>query len=271
MLLEILISTMNRTDFSFLENMFINNNIGDFQILIINQTSKEHILKPKSSNIRVINSFEKGLSKSRNLAIKNAIGDICLLADDDVKYLKDFREVVLEAFNKFKKADIMTFQMVDERGRLFKDYPDILKHNKKTVITVNSVVIAFKRDVLELNSVRFNEYFGLGSTFQTADEYIFLRNALNVNLNIYFKNNVILSHKFYSSGKAIGSDRIVFAKGALFYKYSNILAYPRLLKYLLFDFKNNYITYKQIWPKYLVGLRGIGEYKRLVKMKLLNH
>ena len=41
-------------------------------------------------NIRVINSFEIGLSKSRNLAIKNALGDICIIADDDIEYVEDF-------------------------------------------------------------------------------------------------------------------------------------------------------------------------------------
>jgi glycosyltransferase involved in cell wall biosynthesis len=34
-------------------------------------------------SVRVVNSFEKGLSKSRNLGLLNAHGKIVLLADDD--------------------------------------------------------------------------------------------------------------------------------------------------------------------------------------------
>ena len=263
MTLEVLISTMNRKDLSFLDSMFAKTGYHKYQILIVNQTSKDKILESNQSNIRIVNSFEYGLSKSRNLAIKRAFGDICLLADDDITYVKDFDKIVLETFENFNKADIITFQMVDESGKLFNDYPNIIEHDKKTLKTVNSVVIAFNRKAVNKQQIRFNEHFGLGAKFQTADEYIFLRNALASKLTICFQNKVILSHKFYSSGKAVGSDRKVYAMGALFYKYSNILAYLRLIKHLFFIYKRKYISLRELLPKFLIGIKGIRDYKRL--------
>ena len=75
--------------------MFANNTLEDYRILIINQTTKDNLLESELTNVRVINSFEKGLSKSRNLAIRNAMGDICLIADDDITYKKGFKKDII--------------------------------------------------------------------------------------------------------------------------------------------------------------------------------
>ncbi|MDD7885338.1 glycosyltransferase family A protein [Flavivirga sp. 57AJ16] len=263
---EILLSTMYRTSLSFLAEMFPEDNFLNYNILIVNQTSNDKLLKSGYTNIRIINSFEKGLSKSRNLAIKNAIGEVCLIADDDVKYQKNFKEIILDTYTKRSEADVVTFQMIDDAGKLFKAYPNITIHNKKTIKTVNSVTLTFRTERLKFHKVGFNQHFGLGAIFQNADEYVFLRNALKANLNVYFEPKVILSHNLYSSGKAVGSDRVIYALSAIFYKYSGVLAYPRLLKHLLFICKRKRIAFREIIPKYRVGLKGIKEYKRLVKL-----
>jgi glycosyltransferase involved in cell wall biosynthesis len=258
--LEILISTKDRDNLDFLNNIFVNNNAHSNPILIINQTQNLNFSCPHSDNINLINVNEIGLSKSRNLAIANAKADICLLADDDIVYENNFESIILNAFNLNPCADIITFKMNDFKGNSFKDYPIIKKHNKKSLSFVNSVVIAFRRNSIISNKVFFDENFGLGSTFQTADEYVFLRNALNLNLNIVFHNEVILSHPVDSSGKDVASDRILFAKGALFYKYYNILSFLKLIHYLYLMLKFKYISLGQVINKYLIGVKGIIKY-----------
>ena len=258
--LEILISTKDRDNLDFLNNIFVNNNAHSNPILIINQTQNLNFSCPHSDNINLINVNEIGLSKSRNLAIANAKADICLLADDDIVYENNFESIILNAFNLNPSADIITFKMNDFKGNSFKDYPVIINHNKKSLSFVNSVVIAFRRNSIISNKVFFDENFGLGSTFQTADEYVFLRNALNLNLNIVFHNEVILSHPVDSSGKDVASDRILFAKGALFYKYYNILSFLKLIHYLYLMLKFKYISLGQVINKYLIGVKGIIKY-----------
>lgn len=258
--LEILISTKDRDNLDFLNNIFVNNNAHSNPILIINQTQNLNFSCPHSDNINLINVNEIGLSKSRNLAIENAKADICLLADDDIVYENNFESIILNAFNLNPTADIITFKMNDFEGNSFKSYPIIKKHNKKSLSFVNSVVIAFRRNSIISNKVFFDENFGLGSTFQTADEYVFLRNALNLNLNIVFHNEVILSHPVDSSGKDVASDRILFAKGALFYKYYNILSFLKLIHYLYLMLKFKYISLGQVINKYLIGVKGIIKY-----------
>ena len=259
-ILEILLSTKDRANLDFLNNIFINNNSHSNSILIINQTQKTNFSCPKPDNVNLININEIGLSKSRNLAIHNAKSDICLLADDDIVYENNFDSVIINAFDQNPTADIITFKMNDFNGNQFKEYPKIKFHNKKSLSSVNSVVIAFKRDSIVSNKILFDEKFGIGSVFQTADEYVFLQNALNLNLNIIFHNEVILSHPFNSSGKDVGSDRILFAKGALFYKYYNVFSFFKLIHYVYLMYKFKYIRLNQVFNKFLFGLKGIVKY-----------
>ena len=256
---------MNRTSIDFLYEMVADIHFSSFNFLIVNQTSEDKLLVSNDKNVRVINSFEKGLAKSRNLAITNALGDICLFADDDVKYVSNLKEIITKAFAKRKEADVITFQMIDEFGNLFKEYPNIESHNKKTLYLVNSVVIAFRRINLLNSKVLFNEHFGLGSTFETADEYVFLRNALKANLNMYYEPEIILKHPFESSGKDEGSDTLIFARAALFYKYSGVLSYLRLCKHLYLVYRNKKLKFNQLYKKYKVGLKGIKTYKSYLK------
>ena len=261
--LEILISTKGRDSLDFLRNIFVNNNSHSNSVLIINQTENSNFSCPSTAKIKLINKNEIGLSKSRNLAIHSSTADICLVADDDIVYVKDFDKIILNAFSNNPNADIITFMMKDFDGKLFKQYPKKKLHDKNTLSSVNSVVIAFKRDSIISNNIKFDNNFGLGSIFQTSDEYVFLRNALDLKLNIIFQNEVILSHDINSSGKDAGSDRILFAKGAFFYKYYHVFSFFKLAHYVYLMFKFKYISFNQIVHKYLLGVKGIIKYINL--------
>ena len=257
--LEILISTTKKNNLDFVERIFFENNYENFPILIINQ-SKNH-LNSNKENIRIINSDTVGISNSRNLAIENSSEKYCLFADDDIVYKKGFYELVLKEFEKNKNADVITFMMEDENGDLFKDYSSIRKHNKKTLREVNSVVIAFRREVIIKNNIQFDPLFGLGGTFTTGDEYIYLRNCLDKNLNLIFCRKVILKHDSVSSGKLAFRDENIFARGAIFHKFYGYLSYIKLVHHIYLLKKKNLINYNQIINKFLVGLRGIKKFK----------
>lgn len=265
---EILISTMHKTSLSFLSKMFPNNDYSNYNILIVNQTSANNLLTSNHNNIRVINSFEKGLSISRNLAIKNAVLNICLLADDDVSYEEDFDKIIVDAFKKNNLADMITFQLVNSKGQLYTNYPDIIEHSKKTVSSVNSVVIAFKRNKIIKTNTLFNVNFGMGSVFATGGEYVFLRSALRKGLKIFFEPKTLLIHPDFSSGRAVASDKIVYARSAIFYKYNGALTYLKLGWHLFLLYKNNHIKFNEIRSKYQVGLAGIKKYRSFLKQGL---
>ncbi|MFK7781003.1 glycosyltransferase family A protein, partial [Psychroserpens sp.] len=143
--IEILISTMFKQDLAFLEPMFIHNNIDDFDLIIVNQTVKDKLLVSDKKNIKVINSFERGSPASRNLAIKNATKDICLMADDDIVYNDNLKNNILEAYKEHPNAAMISFEAVDESGKLYTNYHPQGKHNNKSLKKIYTWVITFNR------------------------------------------------------------------------------------------------------------------------------
>ncbi len=259
--LEILVSTNLTDNYEFIDKMFKNNSNFNNPVLIINQSKKK--INFFQDNFRTIYTDQIGLSNSRNLGIKNSKEAICLLADDDVIYTSDFIQIILNAFNKNTNADVITFQAINELGHSFKDYPTIKKHNKRSISTINSFLIAFRRERIQINNVKFDSRFGLGSTFETGDEYIFLRNALDNKLNVIHCPKFILSHKSVSSGQAVGKDKIIFARAAIFYKYYGFLSYIKLFHHILLLLNTNAINFRELFFKYNIGLKGIKKYKSM--------
>jgi glycosyltransferase involved in cell wall biosynthesis len=263
--LEILIATKNRTNLDFLALMFPFQHFSKFNILVINQSSSS-LLNSEFETVRVINVNEKGLSKSRNLALKNSSKKICLIADDDVVYFSNFDTGIISAFNQNPAASIITFN----HQRIGKEKPHnksktIYSHSKKTIENVCSIEIAFQLYNIKENNIHFDENFGLGSYFETAEEYLFLRDVIKLKLSALFYPFVIVSHPLVSSGENQGEDKIVLARAALFYKTKANLAYIWLLKYVFFLARNEYIDWNECVGKFKTGLSGIRKYKELVK------
>ena len=190
MKISYLISTMNRKNCEFIKEM----NIKD-DAIIINQANTENVITQTNGNqiIKFISKKERGLSKSRNLAIKNCDSDICVLSDDDFCYYDDASKIILEAYKEFEDADIIAFYFEDG-GTHNKKYDNKKKKvNYLTSMKISSAQITFKRESIIENNIYFNENFGTGAKdFYFGEENIFLFECLKKGLKIYIVPQYIL-------------------------------------------------------------------------------
>ena len=210
MYIEVIMSTMYRENIN--ELMIENKNIKG-NLLIINQTNNKK--QYKLNNIRMINYSERGLSKSRNRAIENSKADICLIADDDIIYKKDYIEIIQDLFNKNPNIDVITLRVDTPEGIPFKKYrKKSFIHNKFTIFKVSSISIAFRRNSILENNIKFDESFGLGAQFATGEEAIFLNDCISKGLRVKYEPISLVIHPFISSGKIFNENQL-FAKGAL--------------------------------------------------------
>ena len=113
------------------------------------------------------------------------------------------------------------------------------------------------------NNIQFDTLFGLGATFETGEEYLFLRNCIEKDLTVLFCPKIILEHKSISSGKLAFKDKNIFARAAIFYKFYGYLSYLKLMHHIYLLKKKNMITWKQVYRKFLVGLDGIKKFKSI--------
>ena len=265
--LEILIATMNRTTLDFLYRMFRDAELEACAVLIINQTTEDQLLKSPNGNIRVINSFEKGLSKSRNLAIANAIGEICLVADDDVCFLPEFQQRIKEAYANHPEAAVICFQTLTPDGSFYSNYAGAPKElTRRNIKKILSIEVSFKPGALREKAVIFNEWFGLGGIFEDAETFFFLREVIAKKVKALYYPAPVGVHKMYSSSDAVETDRVVRARTAAYYKAYKGRAYFLLMKYVVFLWRKGYITLREMPGKVRTGLKGIRDFKYLTRV-----
>jgi len=267
--LEIVIATMNKNDLYFLIPMFPFSHFSNFSVLIINQTQENKILISDYPSVRVINSFQKGLSRSRNLGIKNATGKIVLIADDDVVLIENFQKKIIKAYNENQNATVICFQTVTKKGDLYSNYLKKKKKlNSRKIRKVLSIEVTGKAEDLRKNNCFFNEFFGLGSKFQDSETFFFLRSIRHKRLKVLFQPSVIVMHESFSSSDYVCSDRLIYARMAGFYKTSGIISYLLLIKYMFFLIRKYNLSVFEIKRKFKIGLSGIYDYKLILNKKL---
>lgn len=161
---------------------------------------------------------ERGLARSRNRALDLASDEICLLGDDDQRYVPDVCERIEEAFARFPEADILTFAERTPDGALRRRYPT-RPRPLRSVLSVHRVrtpEIAFRLSRVRKVGLRFDADFGFGARYASGEESIFLADALRKNLKVWFVPSVISSHPAVTTAARGHTDRrLMYAKGAM--------------------------------------------------------
>lgn len=184
--INVLLSAMFLDDENYIDELNIFTDA-----VIINQCDRENQkqLDRKAfcgnpQNVLYIETKERGLSKSRNLAIEKASSDICILCDNDVVYVENYDKIILDAYDKLKDADIIIF-FIKRPERSVPVFNKIKKMNYLSVLKIFSPEISFKRN--SVKTIRFNEDFGAGSgKYIMGEENLFLYDALKKGLKIYY-------------------------------------------------------------------------------------
>lgn len=217
---------------------------GDVQYIIAHQYEQpEFKTVPVFLNrpdVKVFQSYGKGLSKNRNVALRNGAGEICLIADDDVAYTHDFFDIIIKSYQQHPDKDVLLFKIRTMAGEPeYKAYPDgdYLLTRKEKKHYLSSIEISFRRNSLSRQGIFFDERFGLGSEYFSSggEEGILIDDCLKRGLKVYFINEYIVNHPFISTGKA---ETITTAK------FKSELAYyfrtmgPVFLLYLIFRYKH---------------------------------
>ncbi|MBO5298157.1 MAG: glycosyltransferase family 2 protein [Candidatus Homeothermus sp.] len=134
-------------------------------------------------NTLIINTTERGLSKSRNMALRNATGDICLICDDDEILDNDYSEKIEQAYKENPSADVIAFQIQDAG----KKYPN----KKKRIRYIGALKLAswqltFRRKSIIDNNIRFDETLGSGVSKAGGEENMFVYDCLKKGLKVIF-------------------------------------------------------------------------------------
>lgn len=258
---EILLSCMNQNGDDIIER----SNIAS-DTLIVNQCEAENYQEQKlgGKTIRIFSVTGKGLTKSRNFAIKHSDADICLLCDDDEVFKNGCEDAILKAYDEISDADVIAFNIGNRPAK----FPDkIRKLNYFDLMKISSWQISFKRQSLNDSGIAFDENMGAGSGNGAEEEFKFLTDCRKAGLKIYYYPYAIADVAQTQSTWFHGFDEAFFINRGNTTRY--IMGFfPALLYALYYTFaKRQMIKPYMNWTKaFWTTCRGIFE-NRLSKLK----
>lgn len=166
-------------------------------VVIVNQCDRDAVEEfdftnkyGKTCHAKFISTTERGLSKSRNMAIRNAWGDVCLLCDDDEWLADDVEDKILKAFQENPDASLIAFAL--DRKDINKSYPTekgLLRF--KQILKTASLQIAFSREQLLKNNIFFDEKMGSGTGNGGGEENMFIFSVKRKGLKMLYYPDVI--------------------------------------------------------------------------------
>ena len=190
MKLTILISCMHQKDASIIEKSNVQSDV-----VIVNQCDTNSVEEFDFTNkagttchAKFICTTERGLSRSRNMAIANAWGDICYMCDDDELLQDDCEEKILKAYETHPDQDIITF------GLIRKNYTYPSSEQKMSIAQIlrtSSVQTTFRREAIIDNGLQFDSKMGSGSGNGGGEENKFLMDCRRKGLKLYYVPDII--------------------------------------------------------------------------------
>lgn len=160
--------------------------------VVINQCDREDYIEYKTAfgRARLFSTCQRGLTRSRNMAIREARADVCLLGDDDEIFVPEYEQLILQAYHSLSRADVIVFKM-QNRPPSFPDRIQRLRFPK--TMRVSSWQISFRRESILRAGLSFDEQLGAGSGNGAEEELKFLLDCQRAGLRIYYVPSVIAS------------------------------------------------------------------------------
>ena len=181
MKLEVLMSCMHQTDDRLVRASGLT---GD--VVMINQSNHNGYAEfpTAGGTVRLFSTTQRGLTKSRNMAIRESHAEICLLCDDDETFEEDYQEKILQAYRDLPQADILIFKIGNIPTRSFDDRIQQLRFPQ--TMKVCSVQISFRRQSLLDAGIFFDELLGAGTGNGAEEELKFLLDCQRAGLTICY-------------------------------------------------------------------------------------
>lgn len=181
--LEILLSCMHQTD-----EIIKRSNIR-CNVTVVNQCDKDDKRtipidgKDDACVANWIDSTERGLSQSRNMALQSASFDFCLISDDDEVFVDGVDTIIEKAFKDNPKSDVLIFKLNNWETKC----PSCTKNvGYIQAMRTASYQIAFRRLRILENNISFDEEMGSGTGHGAGEECKFLFTCLRKGLRLTF-------------------------------------------------------------------------------------
>lgn len=196
--------------------------------VIVNQCDEDKVedIEYKGRKIKFISTTERGVGKSRNLALSHATAEICIFADNDVVYAENFEEKVMQEFNKRAKNNVIFFSFREMRRAKKIYWFNALKYP--------TPLIAFRLKQIREANITFSLLFGGGARYSAGEDSLFITDSIKAKLNLY-DSGIVIGHFIETESTWFKgfTDKYFLDKGALYYVMSKKYVFALCIQFAI--------------------------------------
>ncbi len=181
---SLIVATLNRKD--ELEKLFLSlcrQTFRSFEVIIVDQNSDliDDIVAVYEKHLDIVHIkiFERGLSKARNIGLQYANGEILGFPDDDCEYSD---ELLMDIHKKFvtHNHEIVSCRIVNKltNANIGISWPDHVLSISRDNLFKTCMSASFFIKNKNNSKIIFDEEFGIGSVYGSAEESDYILRAL---------------------------------------------------------------------------------------------
>ncbi len=207
--ISLIVATRNRK--AELENFLLHleqQTYRDFELLVVDQSDEEgvnELLKQHPIRQQYFHSTQRGLARSRNIALPVAQGEILTFPDDDCWYPPDLLHAIVKWFETHSDIDMLSVVECNPQGRpmvpknppgpgLCTDQPIGLLP-ERSVWMAQSSMLFMRRKVRD--TVGFMDEsigVGAGTKYQSGEETDYFLRAMQAGFKLWFEPSMNVFH-----------------------------------------------------------------------------
>ena len=194
----LLIATLNRPEtLKTCVKSLLKQTYDNYEIIIVDQSDNDYrdsSIATLDSSINYIHIDEKGLSHARNIGLNYVSGDYVCLIDDDAIYEETYLSKSAEIISRLNPTILIGLLFDPFTKEPVSDLHDCEIQWKNLFKGLCSACLIIASQFLK--SVKFDERFGVGSTYGSGEESDVLMKALKQKKVIYFTMELKIYHSF---------------------------------------------------------------------------
>lgn len=223
MRIETLAVAMNQHDHELVERMNLQTDA-----LVGNQcdTSSDDCFSYQGLKITYLNRAERGAARNRNVVLERSTADVCVFADDDLRFVDGYPALVCEAFDACPQADILIFNLI-EKHPIRKVNTRYRRVRWYSYGPYGAPRLVLRRAAVVGAGLRFNEAFGGGARYSSGEDSIFLHDCIKRDLKVYAAPLALAElDQNSSSTHFTGFNRSFFFNKGAMYTHLHPIAHP---------------------------------------------
>lgn len=231
MKIETLIVTVDQHDMSLIEQMNVQTdtvvgNQSDFEA--------EETTEYKGNHIVYCSTKERGVGKNRNLVLDKSTADICVLADDDMRFVDGYPQIVELALKEASNADVLIFNLIEKNPRRYRN-TKVTRIHRWNYAKYGAARFVLRRESIVNKGIRFSLQFGGGAPYSAGEDTLFLHECLKKGLNIAAVPYAIaeIDQSAESTWFCGYNEKYFYDKGALYQAMSPLLAPIYAVRFVL--------------------------------------